>query len=74
MQQKRETFVNFASGINSSSVGRLMDTIQKKLIEGVERFVILISSPGGEVPSGMAAYNFLRGIPAEVVRDLEQFN
>lgn len=67
MQQKKEAFINFQSGISGLSVSRIIDTIQKKLDQGVERFVILISSPGGEVASGIAAYNFLRGIPAEVV-------
>jgi len=67
MQQKKEVFINFQSSINGATVARLIDIVQKNLAQGVERFVILISSPGGEVAPGIAAYNFLRGIPAEVV-------
>jgi len=43
-----------------------MQVVQQKLKEGTGRFVILISSMGGNVFSGISAYNFLKGIPAEV--------
>ena len=67
MPQKKEAFINFQGEININTVARFTATIQQKLTEGVERFVVLISSPGGHVASGIAAYNLLRGIPAEVV-------
>jgi len=44
-----------------------MQTVEQKLKEASERFVILISSPGGNLSAGVSGYNFLRGIPAEVV-------
>ncbi len=45
----------------------LMAVIEQKLREGVERFVLLISTPGGSVYHGLAAHNFLKGIPAEII-------
>ena len=43
-----------------------MNEVQKELDQGVKHFVILISSSGGFVNWGITAYNFLKGIPAEV--------
>lgn len=67
MVEKKTTFINFFGPIIDKSVSTLMSVIQKKLQEGTERFVILVSSPGGQVGSGLSAYNFLKGIPAEVI-------
>lgn len=33
----------------------------------MQRFIILISSSGGNVFAGISAYNFLKGIPAEII-------
>jgi ATP-dependent protease ClpP protease subunit len=44
-----------------------MTVIEQKLKEGVTRFILLISSPGGTVFHGLSAYNFLKGIPAEII-------
>jgi len=66
MEQKKEEFINFQADISGPSVGRLTNAIQTGLAQGAERFIILISSLGGQVAPGIAAYNFLRGIPAEV--------
>lgn len=52
--------------VDDISVSLLINTIQSKLNEGAERFILLISSPGGSVFHGISAYNFLKGIPAEV--------
>ncbi len=64
---KRECVIKFVAPINQQTVNNLMSTILAKLNEGVERFIILISSPGGDVASGLTGYNFLKGIPAEVI-------
>lgn len=60
-------YIKFFVGIDSNSINRLMSTIEQKLTEGKKRFVILISSPGGTVFHGLSAYNFLAGIPAEII-------
>ena len=67
MEQKREEYINFQAEINVASVGKLTNAIQTGLAQGTERFIILISSPGGQVAPGISVYNFLRGIPAEVI-------
>lgn len=53
--------------ITLTSVQELVRIVQKKLMNGVESITILLSSPGGQVSAGITAYNFLMGIPAEVV-------
>lgn len=67
MEEKKTTFINFFGSINEKSVSLLMNAVQRRLQEGTERFVILISSPGGLVGPGLSAYNFLKGIPVEVI-------
>jgi ATP-dependent Clp protease protease subunit len=62
----KTVYIRFFAGINPKSVNVLMQQVEQKLKEGVERFVVVISSPGGQVSSGISAYNFLKGIPAEV--------
>lgn len=66
MQPQRVQHVKFFAGVNGPTVQKLMETVQRGLSNGITRFVLLISSPGGEVFSGISAYNFLKGIPAEV--------
>lgn len=43
-----------------------MNIVRQALQQGTEKFVLLLSSPGGNVAAGLSAYNFLKGIPAEV--------
>lgn len=64
---KNTIYIRFFKGVDQNSVNKLMETIEQKLTQKVERFIILISSPGGSVLHGLSAYNFLRGIPAEVI-------
>lgn len=66
-QEKKTTYIYFQGWICESTVKNLISIVQKKLEEGIPRFVILISSLGGEVSYGTLAYNYLKGIPAEVV-------
>jgi ATP-dependent protease ClpP protease subunit len=63
----KTAYIRFFTGVNAKTVKVLMQTVEQKLKEGAERFVILISSSGGNVSAGISAYNFLKGIPAEVV-------
>lgn len=43
-----------------------MNIIEQKLKKGTAKFVLLISSTGGNVLAGISAYNFIKGIPAEI--------
>ena len=63
---KRTTYIKFFAPVDGNSINPLMNTVDQKLREGVERFVILISSPGGSVFHGLSVYNYLSGIPAEI--------
>ncbi|MFQ6093374.1 MAG: ClpP family protease [bacterium] len=58
--------IRFFASVSPKTADSLMRVIDAKLKEGAERFVILISSGGGNVFSGITLYNYLRGIPAQV--------
>jgi len=60
-------YIRYFGPIDEERVKKLMTALEQKLNDGTERFVILISSPGGNVSPGVSAYNFLKGIPAEVI-------
>ena len=66
MNQKT-AYIRFFADVNPKTVNTLIQKTEEKLKEGVERFVLLISSGGGQVFSGISGYNFLKGIPAEVI-------
>lgn len=66
-QSKKTVYIKFFVGIDRNTVAKLTTLVQEKLKEGAERFVLLISSPGGNVFAGLSGYNFLKGIPAEVI-------
>jgi ATP-dependent protease ClpP protease subunit len=60
-------YLKFFGAIDEASAKSIMTTVEDKLKAGAQRFVLLISSPGGNVFAGITLYNFLKGIPAEVV-------
>ena len=63
----KKSYINFSVPVTVRSVQQLFQIIQSKLRSGTTTFTILISSPGGQVNAGITAYNFLMGIPAEVI-------
>lgn len=67
MVGKKTAYIRFFAGVNPKTVNTLIQVTEKQLGEGIERFVFLISSGGGQVFSGISGYNFLKGIPAEVI-------
>ena len=64
---KKTVVIRFFAGVDANSINTLLTTVDQKLKEGVQSFILLISSPGGTVFHGLSAYNFLKGIPGEVV-------
>ena len=64
---QQTVYIRYFGPIDDDRVKKLMAALEQKLKEGIDRFVITISSPGGSVFQGISAYNFLKGIPAEVV-------
>ena len=66
MENKKTTYIKFLSPVVPESINALMQIIDQKLKEGTKHFVLLISTPGGNVFYGLSAYNYLKGIPAQV--------
>jgi len=58
--------IKFFAPVIDVTINALMNAIDQKLKQGVTNFVILISSPGGSVFHGLSAYNYLKGIPANI--------
>jgi ATP-dependent Clp protease protease subunit len=59
--------IRYYAPVDENNIKKLMEVVEKNLKEGATRFVILISSPGGSVFQGLSAYNYLKGIPAEII-------
>lgn len=62
-----EIYLNFNLEISPQSTQALFKIIQEQLSGGMKKLNLLISSPGGNVDPGIAIYNFLKGLPIEVV-------
>jgi len=58
--------INFFVMTTPDSINQLISIVDNQLRQGAKKIVILISSIGGETTSAFTAYNYLRGIPAEV--------
>jgi ATP-dependent protease ClpP protease subunit len=58
--------IRFFAPINEYTVGQLLDLIDKKRSAGTKEFVILLSTQGGDVGSGITAYNYLKALPEPV--------
>jgi len=58
--------IKFFAPVMDASINSLLNTIDQKMRQGIMKFTILISSPGGSVFHGLSAYNYLKGIPAEI--------
>lgn len=62
-----EVYINFNLGVSPESTQSFFKIIQDQLSKGMTKLNLLISSPGGNVEPGIAIYNFLKGLPIEVV-------
>lgn len=62
-----EVYINFNLGVSPESAQALFKVVQEQLSKGMKKLNFLISSPGGNVDPGIAIYNFLRGLPIEVI-------
>ncbi len=65
--QQETVVIRFFDRVTERSVAKLLSTVDQELARGTKKFVVLISSPGGSVFYGLAAHNYLKGIPATVV-------
>lgn len=66
MNYNKTTYIKFFAPVIPESINLLMNIIDKKIKEGTNHFVLLISTPGGDVFHGLSAYNYLKGIPAKI--------
>lgn len=62
-----EIYINFNLEVNPQSTQALFKVIQEQLAKGMKKLHLLISSTGGNVDPGIAIYNFLKGLPIEVI-------
>lgn len=62
----KRTIIRFSAGVNKNSANTLMNTVENLINSGVKEILLLISSPGGDVLSGISIYNFLKGAPIKV--------
>jgi len=60
------TVIKFFAPVIDVTINALMSAIDQKMKQGQHNFIILISSPGGSVFHGLSAYNYLKGIPADI--------
>jgi len=64
--EPKTAYIKFFAGVDGNSINALMNVIDQKFREGIQRFVLLVSSPGGTVFHGLSAHNFLKGLPVEI--------
>jgi len=60
------TVIKFFAPVIDVTINALMDAVDGKMKDGRDEFILLISSPGGSVFHGLSAYNYLKGLPANV--------
>jgi ATP-dependent protease ClpP protease subunit len=58
--------IRFFAPVIDVAINALMNAIDQKMKVGQKSFILLISSPGGTVFHGLSAYNYLKGIPADI--------
>jgi ATP-dependent Clp protease protease subunit len=60
------TVMEFFAPVIDVTINTLLNAINQKMKEGQREFILLISSPGGSVFYGLSAYNYLKGLPANI--------
>ena len=53
--------------VDNETIGALLANVDKLIADGVQKIQLLISTPGGSVPHGLSAYNYLKGLPIELI-------
>ena len=61
-----EPIIKFFAPVNEASIQKLMTAIDEKVAAGAQRLTLLIATTGGSVFHGMAAYNYLKGLPLHI--------
>jgi ATP-dependent protease ClpP protease subunit len=63
---KLPTVIKFFAPVIDVTTNRLMEAVDVKMKQGQRDFILLISCPGGSVIHGLSAYNYLKGLPANI--------
>src|ERR1035437_5516850 len=63
---QRPIVINFFVGVDTNSVNQLIGLIDNQIRAGSTDFTILISSIGGDPAAAFTAYNYFRGIHAQI--------
>ena len=58
--------IRFFAPVIDATVNALMSAVDQKMKQGINDFIILVSSPGGSVIHGLSAYNYLKGLPISI--------
>jgi len=64
---RQRAYISFVRPINWDTVNPLLDTCSQAINNGARELYLLLSSPGGDVDPGVAVYNQLRGLPADII-------
>jgi ATP-dependent protease ClpP protease subunit len=64
---RQRVYISFVRPINWDTVNPLLDTCSQAINNGARELYLLLSSPGGDVDPGVAVYNQLRGLPADII-------
>jgi ATP-dependent protease ClpP protease subunit len=59
---ENKVVIKFFAPVINETINTLLNTIDEKMQQGTREFIILISTPGGNVHFGLSAYNYLKGI------------
>ncbi len=64
---RQRAYISFVRPINWDTVNPLLDTCNQAINNGATELYLVLSSPGGDVDPGVAVYNQLIGLPADVI-------
>jgi ATP-dependent Clp protease, protease subunit len=64
--EEKPSVINFLVDVSATNVNQLIQLVNVQLRNNVKKITLVISSTGGDAAAGFTAYNYLRGIPAEV--------
>lgn len=60
------TVIQFFAPVIDVTINALLAAFTQKMAQGQRNFILLISTPGGNVFYGLSGYNFLKGSPATI--------
>ena len=65
--QPKTLAIRFFAPVQGDTIIALSNAVDQALRDRVRRLVLLISTGGGTVFHGLSAYNYLKGLPIEVI-------